>query len=282
MSRLSSPLPSRELRRLYGEIYLIVAPPRTASTALARVFWQHPSIGFYCHEPYDAVYHRRASTAEAEAALASPLDIRVFRRDHRRARALIVKEMTFQVGEHFADLVGLTTASVVFLVCDPRLSIQSRRERRREGGQDPSFPLWETGWQALEQQIAFCEEARIPYLVLDSAAFRSRPRQALSELFERLDLRFSDQLLDWQPASEAALGGLGEEQSHWYRRVLSSRTIQPTTKKPLELECFPRDHGLRDHVRECSEIYDRILDNRHRIRVSEIALGPCLSPTKSS
>jgi hypothetical protein len=31
-----------EIKETYNEIYLIVAPPRTASTAFTRVIWEHP------------------------------------------------------------------------------------------------------------------------------------------------------------------------------------------------------------------------------------------------
>ena len=46
----------REATERYSDIYVIVSPPRCSSTAFARVLWQHPSVGYYSHEPFEVTY----------------------------------------------------------------------------------------------------------------------------------------------------------------------------------------------------------------------------------
>ena len=97
--------------------YVIVAPPRSASTALARILWQHHAVRFYAHEPYGAVYHEGAPPATAEEALREPVDLdETVGGKSAEAAGLVVKEMTFQVGRCFPDLAAHTEWPVVFNV----------------------------------------------------------------------------------------------------------------------------------------------------------------------
>src|SRR5439155_71560 len=95
--------------------YVIVAPPRSASTALARILWQHHAVRFYAHEPYGAVYHEGAPPARAEEALREPVDLdETVGGKSAEAAGLVVKEMTFQDGRLFPDLAAHTEWPVVF------------------------------------------------------------------------------------------------------------------------------------------------------------------------
>ncbi len=267
---MSGPLlPVERLRERHGEIYLIVAPPRTASTALARVLWQHPEVGWYSHEPFDRVYHRGAGPESAAAALERPASVRVAA-DGRaaRGRRLVVKEMTFQVGGHFGALAALTSRPVVFLLRDPRLAIASRMRQLEREGSDPLFPPAESGWAALGAQVADCRGGGRPYALLDSTDLRNRPLEVLPPLFERLGLEFSADFLRWEPAGRleiGELGGLEGEQSAWYERVLSSRGLEPARSAPPDLGTFPEERGFRDHVRECLALYRELGADEHRI-----------------
>ncbi len=60
MGRKCQTLDRLEVERIgrkYDGVYLIISPPRSSSTALARVFIEHQAIGAYCHEPFDRLYH---------------------------------------------------------------------------------------------------------------------------------------------------------------------------------------------------------------------------------
>ena len=48
------------LKNKYEHIYVIVSPPRCSSTAFSRVFWEQPSIRYYCHEPFEVTYFEGA------------------------------------------------------------------------------------------------------------------------------------------------------------------------------------------------------------------------------
>lgn len=239
-----------EIRGRYDEILIILSPPRCASTALARVFWNQPSTRAYLHEPFDVCYHRGASALEALATFDQPLQIR------ESGRNLVVKEMTFQVRDHFPTLLALTRKPVVFLLRDPRLSIRSRMRKRAQGGQPEIFPEVESGWGDLADQLEWCDAKNISYCVVDMTTFRNAPDVILPALCDRLGLAFSPAMLSWERCEHLAVGQLGAEQSHWYKRVLESTGIQPATSTAPEIDTFPDE--MQPHIRDCFDRYERL------------------------
>lgn len=265
----ASVLPSelQEVRRRYPRIYVLVAPPRSSSTALSRVFWEHPSIAWYCHEPFEIAYFRSASLRQVADQLLEPLDLSSIKNQPADpgASSLVIKEMPYQVGEHFPLLAGLATAPLVFLLRDPRLNIASRMEKKEEVGDSPFFPQIETGWHLLERQIAHCREHEIPHVIVTAADFRGRPHELFPGLFSRLGLGFSPRMLAWRACAHVDIDNLEGDHSHLYSSVLGSTGLSPEIEPP-PLDWFPCEHGLRDHVSECMEIYRELLALPQRLR----------------
>ena len=199
---------AQPIREKYEAIFIILAPPRCSSTALARVFWEQPSVRYYLHEPFDLVYYQGAGLDEVLAQCRKPIELRP------SGERLVIKEMTFQVGEHFPFLVELTRNPIVFLLRDPRLSGWSRMNKLRQGGRDPVFPEREWGWGDLERQIRYCKANDVPYVLLDSTSFRNHPELVLPELFQALGLPYSPEMLRWNRRNDLHLGSLGEAQKH--------------------------------------------------------------------
>jgi Sulfotransferase domain len=239
----------------YDEIVLLLAPPRTASTALARVFWGHDAISFYAHEPFDRSFHEGAPLGSAATALLEPLDLRGVLGAPDRGFGLLVKEMTFQAGNAAAALMELATRPVVFLIRDPRLAVWSRMRMLGGGSEPVPFPPAQTGWVALAEQVRHCRLNRIDYTLLDASDMRRAPHAVLGALLERLGFDYSPELLSWRPVDVATLGGLGDAQRHWYRRILESSGLEPPTEPLPPLERFPAEHGLREHVEWALDVY---------------------------
>ena len=252
---------------LYREVYTIVSPPRCSSTALARVFWEHPSIAAYSHEPFEIAYYRDASLDEVAQKLEEPLDLEEIAGEATAAdpQALLIKEMPYQVGPCFPHLAALTTAPIVFLLRDPRLSIASRMDKKRQVGDSPIFPLRETGWELLHEQVAWCDRHGVPYVIVRTDDFRDRPLGVLPELFARLGLEFSDTMLSWQGHDDLEIDNLGGDHSHLYRRVLSSTGLNPEVDELPEVHDFPADGGFRDHLPVCLDIYRELSRSPRRI-----------------
>ncbi len=248
----------------YSDIYLIIAPPRTSSTAFARVFWEQPSIRYYCHEPFDLIYHRNLEMNDVQNALLNALDLSVLNRSKAGA-GLVVKEMTFQVGERFLDYASLTSHPIFFLIRDPRLSVFSRMNKRKQGGQDAVFPAIESGWDDLIRQLALCKKEKIPYWIVDSTDFRNHSRTIFQSVFEKSSLPFSEKFLSWESMDKVEIGQLWDEQSHWYRRVLKSTGLQPAVETPPEITEFPANNSFRQHVAECLEIYTELRNDDRMI-----------------
>ncbi len=257
-----------KLRERHERIFVISSPPRCCSTAFARVFWEHIAIGYYCHEPFESLYYNGANLGDARKNLLHPVEVGPVTETGVGVAAgwLVVKEMPYQVGKYFDLLVSLTMSPVVFMIRDPRLNIASRVRKKIEAGQDCNFPLIETGWQLLAEQIQQCRDRGIPYIIVDAGDFRNEPEKVIAEVFERLQLRFSPELLSWQPRTDIDLDNLEGRHKHLYERVLSSTGVLPATEPIPPISSFPEANGLRDHVRQCRDIYKSLCEDLNRVQ----------------
>lgn len=266
---MPGPLPEvlAAARERYSDVYVIVSPPRCSSTAFARVFWEQPSVRYYCHEPFEVSYYQGSGLEEVAAQIAAPLDLSRLTsfQDGSERRALVIKEMPYQVGDRFPLLAALTRHPIVFLMRDPRLNIASRMAKKRQVGDDPIYPTIESGWQLWSSQIEWCRDHRIPHLIVDSRDFRSRPESVFPQVFERLGLPFVPGMLQWRPCPEVDLDNLGGDHRHLYREVLKSSGIKPDERPVPGLESFPEDQGWRDHVAHCLSLYERQTASQARI-----------------
>jgi hypothetical protein len=251
--------PSGWLGSRFDPILIILSPPRCGSTALARAFSQHPAFGWYVHEPYDRVYHRKESRETVRAALSQPLSV------GSAAGGVVIKEMTFQAREHFLELLDTATLPLVVCLRDPRQAVLSRMEQRQKAGQEPMFPLVESGWFDLQQSLDVAGRNGIPYVLVDITALRERPATLLPMLCQRLGLEYFPAMLSWPSREDVVLGQLGDEQRHWYQRVLASTEFAPPTEEIPSLDAFPVAGGLRDHVADLLRIYRQLLQDDHAL-----------------
>lgn len=115
------------LRSKYRSIHIIMSPPRCSSTALARLFWEHESIRYYAHEPFETTYYENARVDDAIQHIEHPLDLKDLYEHQKseQAKGLVIKEMPYQVNSNFEFLASLTRFPLVFLIRDPRLNIYS-------------------------------------------------------------------------------------------------------------------------------------------------------------
>lgn len=254
----------------YSEIIVIVSPPRCSSTALARVFWEHPLIRYYAHEPFELTYYEGKGLETAAAKVRNPIDILPFknRRGAVESTGLVIKEMPYQVGERFALLASVATRPLIFLIRDPRLNIASRVQKKIEGNQNPAFPHIESGWELLSKQVAYCKQRALPYVIVDATDFRNRPMATFKPLFAKLNLLFSAEMLRWRSAEKVELDNLGGPHQHLYQRVLKSTGIVPATEPIPEIESFTVRYGLRQHVRTCLATYSELAADKQRVGAS--------------
>ncbi|MGH8898623.1 MAG: hypothetical protein ACRDZ4_16790 [Egibacteraceae bacterium] len=244
------------IERSYADVHVIVAPPRSCSTLLARIFWNCPRIAFYAHEPFDGTYHRGDPLSMALAKLLAPLDLRD--QGGLRPRAgtgLLVKELPFQVGGAFPLLTSLTRHPIVFLIRDPRLTIASRMRMRVRIGQPAVFPVVESGWQLLWGQVQYCRAHAVPYLLVDATELRRDPAAIVRGVFAAAGLPYDDGVLHWAPTQEVDFGLAISAQQRWNERVLTSTAVEPPRERVPELTEFPVEGDLRDHVEAALAIY---------------------------
>lgn len=238
----------------HDPVVVIVSPPRCGSTALARSFWRHDQFRWYCHEPFDLIYHAGAGIDSVRTALAGSLD-----NGSPTATGLVVKEMTFQAGGHFPELMRLATLPLVFLLRDPRRAILSRARQRARAGDEPWFPHRESGWHDLARALARARENAVPHVVVDFDLLRGDPAWVLPALCRAVGIRFASGMLSWPSLGDLDLGQLGGAQRHWYEQVLGSTGFEPEQRPVPSLEEFPARGGMRAHVAECVERYHDLL-----------------------
>ena len=241
------------LKKTYRDILVILSPPRSSSTALARVFWEHPDISFYCHEPFDFVYYRDGHLSEVYEYLQRPLKLQ------DKGRNLLIKEMTFQVGDHIDILAELSSHPLIFNMRDPRLSIMSRLKKRELQTGEQSYPYVESGWCTLFRQVEYCKQREIPYVLVESSMYRNAPERVFRGLYGKLNLSFSKKMLEWQSKSHLTFEGMGDEQRVFYQRVLKSRKLETAMEPVPEIDSFPP--SFQAHVRECLGIYQGLLND---------------------
>jgi Sulfotransferase domain len=245
------------VRARHGEVYAIVAPPRTASTALARILWNHPEVGFYCHEPFEATWYQHAPRERAADLLEAPEPVADLG-GRGAGQRLVVKEMTFQVGDAFPLLAGIATHPIVFLIRDPRLTVASRMKVLRRSGRPEVFPVRESGWEDLKRQLGHVRREGIPHLIVDSSDLRAAPERVVPPLLERLGLGFSPELLTWESSSATGLSSVSGAEDPFYQRVLDSTGLEAPAETVPDLGHFPADGGFRDHVAECVAQYEAL------------------------
>jgi len=249
---------SAQLRARHDPVAVILSPPRSGSTALARSLWQHRAFRYYLHEPYDAAYHDGLALSP-EIALDSVLDRgEIAGRDEAPGGSgIVVKEMTFQAAGRVAGMLGAATVPVILLVRDPRLAVSSRMARREKDGLPARFPAAEAGWRDLAAARQLLRDSGTRYIVVDISDVRRHPAGVLRAVCQRLGLAFDPGMLSWPSAGSLRLGNLNGRQDAWYERVLSSTGFQP----PDELvpgDDYFRDRQMLDVLSECLRCYQDV------------------------
>jgi len=245
------------VRERHGEVHVLVGPPRTASTAVSRILWNHPLVGWYSHEPFEPTWYQRAPVERAAELLEAPTPTAELG-GRGGGERLVVKEMTFQVGDAFPLLAALATRPIVFLIRDPRLTIASRMKVLRRSGRPQLFPLRESGWEDLARQLAYVRRERIPHVVVDSSELRRAPEAVVPALLARLGLSFTPDLLRWDAARATGLSVVSGSDDPFYRRVLDSQGIEAPSEQIPDISDFPTDGGFREHVAECVAQYEEL------------------------
>lgn len=245
------------VRARHGEVLLVVGPPRTASTALARILWNHERVGWYSHEPFEATWYQGAGPERAAELLEAPEPVADLG-GRGTGEALVVKEMTFQVGDAFPLLAQLTTRPIVFLIRDPRLCVASRMRVLEASDRPQVFPLRESGWDDLARQLDHVRREGIEHAVVDSGDLRADPATVVPPLLERLGLAYDPSLLTWGASEATGLSSVSGAEDPFYQQVLQSRGLEPDTEPMPAMDDFPTDDGFRDHVAACVEQYEEL------------------------
>lgn len=245
------------VRERHGEVYAILAPPRTASTVLARILWNHPEIGWYSHEPFEPTWYQGADLRRAAELLGAPAPVADLG-GRGGGRRLVVKEMTFQVGDALPLLASLATRPIVVLIRDPRLAVASRMRVLRRSGRPEAFPLRESGWEDLARQLEHMRRERVPHVIVDSTDLRRAPEMLVPPLLERLGLAYAPELLTWEASGASGLSAVSGAEDPFYQRVLGSRGVEPPAETVPDLADFPCEGGFRDHVAACVEQYEAL------------------------
>lgn len=250
----------QRIKNNHEVILCIISPPRCASTAFCRLFWQHPDIAYYSHEPSETYYYKNAPVLDIYDQLEQPIDLNIAYagREKTSGTGLVIKDMPYQIAGHEKIFATLATEPVVFLIRDPLLNIYSRIQKKLEAGQSPNFPLIETGWTLIQEQIDEFRESNIPFMIIDTTILRTYPEKILRKIMSKMSLEYTDSMLHWKTADYMKIDNLDGEHQHLYQEVLRSRQLEPPTEPIPDITSFPEEGGLRSHVLEAIDIYNSL------------------------
>lgn len=269
------------LDNVYRTRLTLISPPRTGSTPVARLLWQHTAITHHCHEPFEAEYWGGNNSGSATDNLGNPMEIASGERVPLQAvptdSGLLIKEMSFQlIAEQFLLLARFASAPVIFAMRDPRLATTSRLRVVRELYGERTFPAYHSGWPSLGEQVELCRTEGIPYVLVDSADLRANPAGISAALVTALNLAEQDGIETWSPRPalqlcSPAVGTLMSDKrvgdDPFYRRVLGSQGIEP----PDEVEWGEEERmitaaGLADEVAGWIELHQQLRQDPNLIR----------------
>jgi hypothetical protein len=229
--------------------------PRNISTAMMRS-WGNRTDTFVCDEPLYAHYlqqtrlphpgaeeviaHHETGWRRVVEWLTGPIP-------HGKA-IFYQKQMSHHLLSHI-DRGWLLQLTNCFLIREPREMLTSLIRITPH----PTLP--DTG---LPQQLEIFNLVRkqtgmVPP-VLDAQDVLSDPRGLLSQLCERVSVRFDDRMLQWPPGPRDTDGIWAK---HWYTEVESSTSFRPYRPKSDPL---PAEFG--DLYQDCRAIYDELYSHR--------------------
>lgn len=259
---------------------VLLSPPRTGSTLVARLLWQLPELTHHCHEPFEAAHWGGAGFDSVADNLCHPMALatgeRVAGESVEGGGGLLIKDMTFQLGSGDATLLArLATTPVILVIRDPRLSTTSRLRIVKELCGSDTFAPHESGWPALAEHVQLFRSLAIPYVIVESDQLRSHPGEVLPALAARLPLSSWPENPSWEPrpglrlcAPEVSklMGARPADDDPFYRRVLDSTGIQPVD----DVDWAREEHriaeaGLTEHVAEWRHAYRLLLEDDHLV-----------------
>ncbi|WP_242909174.1 hypothetical protein [Actinomadura terrae] len=272
----------------YSNRLLLISPPRTGSTVIARLLWQHALITHHCHEPFEACYWGGQGAESVASCLGNPMEVatgdRVRLADVPRGSGLLIKEMSFQLTpDQFDELAGIATAPVIFVMSDPRLSTTSRLRVVRELSKASTFPPFESGWPSLAEQVARCRERGVPYTLVDSDDLRADPAGMTAALLAALGLPSQAGLESWSPRPTlqlcspevgALMSDVRRADDPFYRKVLGSTGIQPRPRVDWDREeALISAAGLHVEVETWLRLYREMRADPNRLGPERVELG---------
>ncbi len=242
---------------------MVIAPPRSCSTALSIALAQSPDIHLYIHEPFANGYDGVPSASKGNKIIGrSCRRIRTTGMAPSPCRRLLIKEMSTHLGlRTFRRLCSACDSTLVMLRW-PLLQLRSvaRACAWADAGHADAFRFdfsrflsseWKRftasgewkyyfiqPWRALRVQMEYLARASagdIPspvLLAMDTEFVRARPKELLRSAARRLHLRFTDQMLSgWDRRKIANMRGDG-----WAKRAFGARGLYRPERQAVPLE----------------------------------------------
>jgi len=231
------------------------SPPRTVSTALMRS-WGNRADTSVCDEPLYAYYLK---TTGLPHPLAEEI---IAEHDHDICSVLawltgpVPAGRTIFYQKHMAhhllsqvDRAWLSRVINCFLIRDPREMLPSYvKKNGLPRFEDTGFPQMHEIFQLVRSQTA-----TIPP-VIDSRELLQAPRRTLQLLCDRLEVPFTESMLQW-PAGPRATDGVWAK--HWYSEV-----VRTTTFGEYRQRHEPIPSELKGIAAECEAIYQDLFRYR--------------------
>ena len=255
-------------------IVILVAPPRSLSTALLRMISQ-TGVFQMINEPSARAYHAAHYPNEAafysESACQSYADVAEYLFDRAKQGPVFVKEMSFAFEAFIRsqpDIAAYFKIQFVFLLRDPHAAMISYYKKLLPDYREFLMPILVplTGYDALYRSYGWlCKQGiQRPYLMHAESLYHA-PESAISALCEYLHIPFQANYLQWDPLDHRSGRYAWEEYkrhevtTHWHQDAILSQGFHQPTVYETDSEGHPTFSEIRDavHQTQCQAAYEK-------------------------
>lgn len=256
------------VNRFSEDVHIILGPARSGTTMLAMALTGSSGVGYYAHEPFETMYYEKDDKSIGYERMSQALPINMLRIEKGRSRSdrLLVKEMTFQIHSIYEEFISLSQYPIIFHVRNPLITMESRLRMKKLMGLNPHFPLYETGWTHIFEQIETCQKIRKDYIIADMDDLLEYPGRVTKEICQRSNLPWSAELLQWNLYQETNFDPMGHH-SKLYEKVIASKGIQKKRNREITLENFNDRPDVQNYLAITLEKYQQLLSDPHKICV---------------
>jgi len=279
----------RDIAKGYLRLTLIISPPRTASTALARVLSLSPSCDLYIHEPFACDYNGDVVVREGTEIITREVERLKQKRHYSRSHPLniVIKEMSQHLKSQLFRRLYSVCDRIILMIRSPHNQLSSLMKMWKNNPDDDRFSLsrisprdrdrfvksdeyrlnFVSSWNLLQRYLRTLSnlEKYTPgnpcWIAVDGDLIRALPSM-LKNVVNRVGFSYSEcMVFGWK---RSARKSSNTDNDNWVGRVMRSRKLHKLKRMTPLTEHFPESTHLQ--ISKVMRIYLEFLSSDRIVR----------------